>query len=208
MKWQRLSSKLATAAHCGERKRYDMRVTHRSQDEVGELVSGFNEMLAQIEARDRELATSQPSRGAGCPADRGTAVGQDQAKARTAPRLILASTGHEIRTPMNGVLGMCDLLLETELAEKQRRFAKTLRVSAESLLYIINDLLDFSKRSRRASWNSSRSSSVPCFWSRRLPSCCRTRAGQRGWNWFFRSIRLCPLRRSAIRTGSSRSCRT
>jgi CheY-like chemotaxis protein len=52
---------------------------------------------------------------------------------------------HEIRTPMNGVLGMIELLLATDLSEKQQRFAETVRRSGETLLGIINDILDFSK---------------------------------------------------------------
>jgi CheY-like chemotaxis protein/nitrogen-specific signal transduction histidine kinase/HPt (histidine-containing phosphotransfer) domain-containing protein len=57
----------------------------------------------------------------------------------------LSNVSHEVRTPMNGVIGMTTLLLDTDLDRRQREYANVIRSSADALLIVINDLLDYSK---------------------------------------------------------------
>jgi signal transduction histidine kinase/CheY-like chemotaxis protein len=68
------------------------------------------------------------------------AEGADRAKSE-----FLANMSHEIRTPMNGVIGMSELLAATPLSERQSMFVDAVRASAQSLLGVINEILDFSK---------------------------------------------------------------
>ena len=126
---------------------YDRHAQVEADDEVGDLVAGFNDMLAEIRSRDEALAAHMA--GLERTVTERTAdlkVAKDLAEAASGAKSdFLATMSHEIRTPMNGVMVMAEMLAAGELPPKQRRFAEVIAKSGASLLAIINDILDFSK---------------------------------------------------------------
>lgn len=143
-----------TARNISELKDFSVRAVRCSRDEVDVLIDQFNEMLSQIEERDRELKKHRghleekvekrtrelQNANRALRRAKNSAEGANRAKSE-----FLANMSHEIRTPMNAVLGFSELLASQITDEKHKNYLSSIQSSGKSLLTLINDILDLSK---------------------------------------------------------------
>lgn len=117
-------------------KDYSKQLDIESRDELSKLAYWYNirssmlgETMAELETKNVQLEEARKAAEA----------------ASRSKNIFLASMSHEIRTPMNGIIGLTGLLKDMEMEEEQASFVETISTSAESLLLLINDILDYSK---------------------------------------------------------------
>jgi signal transduction histidine kinase/DNA-binding response OmpR family regulator len=148
---------LETARTVSQHKDYSVRASTRSNDEIGELVTGFNDMLDQIQTRDQELKRNQEhleeqvvkrtrelkQANEALIAAKAHADAASEAKSQ-----FLANMSHELRTPLNAIIGYSEMLQEEAddlgVAEFKPDLQK-IHGAGKHLLGLINDILDLSK---------------------------------------------------------------
>ncbi|MCG9751314.1 response regulator [Vibrio brasiliensis] len=121
----RLTSAVTTIGHSGP----GFQLNEQAKDEIGDVARAFDDMSAKLEQDYKLLNAAREDAELSC-----------DSKSR-----FLASMSHEIRTPMNGVLGILNILEETELSNEQRKLVSTATESGHFLLSVINDILDFTR---------------------------------------------------------------
>jgi signal transduction histidine kinase/DNA-binding response OmpR family regulator len=137
-----------------EDRDYSLKLNKPSEDEIGLLYDGFNEMMEQIHLHQTELKkhkanletlVNERTREL---QEKNVELTRAKEMAENANRLkseFLANVSHEIRTPMNAILGFTDILLEDEEIPEKKYYLETVQRSGENLLKLINNILDFSK---------------------------------------------------------------
>jgi len=116
-----------------------------SWSSAGEPLLMFGTHQDITERKEAEAALQRSLAASEAATQRASDLMVEAERANEAKSEFLANMSHEIRTPMNGVIGMTQLLLDTDLTDEQRGFARAVQRCGESLLGVINDILDFSK---------------------------------------------------------------
>lgn len=122
-------TRLATAAHTLGQSGPGFQINDQRSDELGDVARAFDSMSAKLEKDYIDLNTARA----------------DAEQASSSKSRFLASMSHEIRTPMNGVLGILNILEETNLTKEQQKLVNTATESGHFLLSVINDILDFTR---------------------------------------------------------------